>query len=76
MAGAPAAILELEVTLSMETTWLGSDRKNLALCSLSTADTVAYFLQLYDYLVEKINSCLSHYYSMMKPILQINYSDI
>ena len=60
----------------------GTDRKkkkknkNLGQCSLSRAKILTYSLQLCVCLVEKINSCLSHYHLILKLILQINYLDV
>ena len=57
----------------------GTDRKkkkNLGQCSLSRAKILIYSLQLCTCLVEKINSCLSHYHLILKLILPINYLDV
>ena len=54
-----------------------TDRKqNLGQFSLSRAKILAYSLQLCACLVEKINSCLSHYHLILKLILLINYLDV
>ena len=61
----------------METHMAGTDRlKNLGQCSLSRTKILIYSLQLCACLVEKINSCLSHYHLILKLILKINYLDV